>query len=150
MVHTNLAENLTTNYYTWIPLPTIPQIIKQIPISTAKWLSKKWSTIEIFNSAKVEYENALENSGYHHSVKLSYIQTREKNRNIIEVETSSGLNDQIPKTSLPTLQNVSWTYWTITSQNRINCTRYSTEIQWKLATHAQTISAVLSVHTTRN
>ena len=65
----------------------------------------------MFNSAKVEYENALENSGYH-SIKLNY--------------------------------------WTITSQNRIDCTRYSTEIQRKLASPVQTISPALSVHTTRN
>ena len=63
-------------------------MIKQITISTAKRLSKNSSTIEIFNSAKVEYENSLENSGYN-SVKLNYTQTREnkpkynRSRNII-------------------------------------------------------------------
>ena len=65
-----------------------PQIIKELPTSTAKRLSKNSSIIEIFNSAKVEYENALENSGYH-SIKLNYTQTKEnkskhnRSRNII-------------------------------------------------------------------
>ena len=64
------------------------QIIKELPTSTAKRLSKNSSSIEIFNSAKVEYENALENSGYH-SIKLNYTQTKEnkskhnRSRNII-------------------------------------------------------------------
>ena len=53
-----------------------PQIIKELPTSTAKRLSKISSSIEIFNSAKVEYENALENSGYY-SIKLNYTQTKE-------------------------------------------------------------------------
>ena len=53
-----------------------PQIIKHLPTSTTKRLSKNSSSIEIFNTAKVEYENALENSGYH-SLKLNYTQTRE-------------------------------------------------------------------------
>ena len=66
----------------------LSQIIKQLPTSTAKRLSKNSSSIKIFNSAKVEYENALENSG-HHSIKLNYTQTREnkskhnRSRNII-------------------------------------------------------------------
>ena len=42
----------------------------------SKRLSKNSSSVEIFNSAKVEYENALENSGYH-SIKLNYTQARE-------------------------------------------------------------------------
>ena len=50
--------------------------IKQIPISIAKRLSKNLSSIEIFNSVKVEYENALERCRYH-SVKLNCTQTRE-------------------------------------------------------------------------
>ena len=74
------------------------QIIKQLPTSTAKRLSKNSSSIVIFNSAKVEYENALENNGYY-SIKLLYTQTRETNRNITEVETSSGLIRHIAKTS---------------------------------------------------
>ena len=66
----------------------LPQIIKQLPTSTAKRLSKNSSRTEIFYSANVEYENALENRG-HHSIKLNYTQTREKkskhnrSRNII-------------------------------------------------------------------
>ena len=56
-----------------------PQIIKQIPTSTAERLSKNPSSVEIFNSAKVEYENALENSGYH-SIKLNYTQTARENK----------------------------------------------------------------------
>ena len=45
---------------------------------TVKRLFRNSSSIEIFNSAKVEYENALENSGYH-SFKLNFTQTRKKN-----------------------------------------------------------------------
>ena len=63
------------NYCTLIPPPTIPQIIKQLRISKVKRLSKNSSSIEIFNSAKVEYENALENSGYH-SLKSNFTKTR--------------------------------------------------------------------------
>ena len=72
---TNLTGNLTINYCTLIPPPTIPQIIKQLRISKVKRLSKNSSSIEIFNSAKVEYENALENSGYH-SLKSNFTKTR--------------------------------------------------------------------------
>ena len=53
-----------------------PQIIKQLLTATAKRLSKNSSSIVTFLSAKVEYGNALKNSGYH-SVKLNYTQTRE-------------------------------------------------------------------------
>ena len=53
-----------------------PQILKQLPTSAAKRLSKNSSSLEIFNSAKVGYENTLENSGYS-SINLSYTQTRE-------------------------------------------------------------------------
>ena len=80
--------NLTINYCTLIPPPTIPQIIKQLRISKVKRLSKNSSSIEIFNSAKVEYEIALDNSGFH-SIKLNYTQTREnkskhyRNQNMI-------------------------------------------------------------------
>ena len=90
MVRKNFTENQTIDYCTLIHPPTIPpQIIKQLPISTAKRkFSKNSSSIEILNSAKVEYENAFENSAYH-SVKLNYTQTRgnkpkhKRSRNII-------------------------------------------------------------------
>ena len=36
-----------------------PQILKQLPTSTAKRLSKNVSSVEVLNSAKVEDENAL-------------------------------------------------------------------------------------------
>ena len=58
----------------------LPQIIKQLPTSTAKRLSKNSSSIEIFNSAKVEYENASIYSGYH-SIKPNYTQARENKSN---------------------------------------------------------------------
>lgn len=41
-----------------------PQIIKQLPSSTAERLSKHSSNEEIFNSSKLEYEKALKESGY--------------------------------------------------------------------------------------
>ena len=77
MVRKNFTENQTIDYCTLIHPPTIPpQIIKQLPISTAKRkFSKNSSSIEILNSAKVEYENAFENSAYH-SIKLNFTQTR--------------------------------------------------------------------------
>ena len=56
--------------------PHPKKYIKQIPISIAKRLSKNLSSIEIFNSVKVEYENALERCRYH-SVKLNCTQKRE-------------------------------------------------------------------------
>ena len=90
MVRTNFTENQTIDCCTLLHPPTIPpQIIKQLSISTAKRkFSKNSSSIEVLNSAKVEYENALENSGYH-SIKLNYTQTKEnkpkhnRSRNII-------------------------------------------------------------------
>ena len=119
----------------------------QLPTSTAKRLYSNLSSIEILNPAKFEYENALENSGFH-SIKLKY--TQGKTNQNIKVKTSSGLTHHIAKMSLPTSQNVPWTYWTITSQNVTNWESYSTEIKWKLATSVQKISPALSVHTTRN
>ena len=35
-----------------------PQILKQLPTSTAKRLFKNLSSVKVFNSAKVDYENA--------------------------------------------------------------------------------------------
>ena len=108
MVHTNLNRKTNTSLLcvnTSFNHP--PQIIKQLPpTSTAKRLSKHSSSIEIFNSTEVEYENALENSGYH-SIKLNYYKQWKTNRNLTEVEISSGLTYHIAKTPLPTLQNVS-------------------------------------------
>ena len=71
MIHTNSTENLRIIYCRLVPPPTkLPQIIKQLPTSTAKNFSKNSSSIEIFNYMKVEHEIALENSGYH-SIKLN-------------------------------------------------------------------------------
>ena len=67
-----LYDNTSSNH--------LPQIIKQLPTSTAKRLSKNSSSIEIFKFAKVEYENASVNSGYH-SIKPNYTQTRENKSN---------------------------------------------------------------------
>ena len=47
-----------------------PQIIKQLPNSISERLSKKSSNQEVFNTAKVEYEDALKKSGY--NVDLKY------------------------------------------------------------------------------
>ena len=41
-----------------------PQIIKQLPNSISERLSKNSSNQEVFNTAKVEYEDALKKSGY--------------------------------------------------------------------------------------
>ena len=88
MGHENLTEDRTILYVNLLYVNTSsnhpPQVVTQLPTLTDKRLSKNSSSIEIFNSAKVEYEIALENSGYH-SIKLSYTQTREnkskQNRN---------------------------------------------------------------------
>ena len=53
----------------------VTEIIKHLPTPKPKRLSKNLSSIQIFNSVKVEYENASENSGYN-SIKLNYTQTR--------------------------------------------------------------------------
>ena len=47
-----------------------PQIIKQLPNSISEKLSKNSSNQEVFNKAKVEYEDALKKSGY--NVDLKY------------------------------------------------------------------------------
>ena len=47
-----------------------PQIIKQLPNSISERLSKNSSNQEVFNTAKVEYEDALKKSGY--NVDLKY------------------------------------------------------------------------------
>ena len=52
-----------------------PKIIKNLPTLTAKRLSKYWLSVKIFNFAKVEYENNLENSWYH-SINLNHTKTR--------------------------------------------------------------------------
>ena len=47
-----------------------PQIIKQLSNSISERLSKNSSNLEIFNTTKVEYEDALNKSGY--NVDLKY------------------------------------------------------------------------------
>ena len=56
-------SNGTYKPYRKTPLTIRPQINNQLLTSTAKRLSKNASIIEIFNCAKDEYGNALENSG---------------------------------------------------------------------------------------
>ena len=63
-----------------------PQIIKQLPNSISERLSKNSSNQEVFNTAKVEYEDALKKSGY--NVDLKYTDNKSekpktRKRNII-------------------------------------------------------------------
>ena len=64
-----------------------PQVIKQLPDSISERLSKNSSNEQIFNSTKVEYEEALNRNGY--TTKLEYNNqqsndsTRNRKRNII-------------------------------------------------------------------
>ena len=63
-----------------------PQIIKQLPNSISERLSKNSSNQEVFNTAKVEYEDALKKSGY--NVDLKYTNNKSekpktRKRNII-------------------------------------------------------------------
>ena len=83
----------------------------QLPTSTAKRLYSNSSSIEILNPAKFEYENALENSGFH-SIKLKYTQTREnkpkhKSQNIISFNPpySQNVITNITKCSLNLLDH---------------------------------------------
>ena len=55
-----------------------PQIIKQLPNSISERLSKNSSNQEVFNTAKVEYEDALKKSGY--NVDLKYSNNNQKNQ----------------------------------------------------------------------
>ena len=55
-----------------------PQIIKQLPNSISERLSKNSSNQEIFNTAKVEYEDALKKSGY--NVDLKYTNNKSEKR----------------------------------------------------------------------
>ena len=48
-----------------------PQIIKQLPNSISERLSKNSSNQEVFNTAKVEYEDALKKSGYNIDLKYT-------------------------------------------------------------------------------
>ena len=62
------------------------RIIKQLPNSIFERLSKNFSNQEIFNTAKVEYEDELKKLGY--NVDLKYIKnksekTKTPNRNLI-------------------------------------------------------------------
>ena len=121
----------------------LPQIIKQLRTSTAKRLSKNLSSTEIFNYAKVEYENALENSEYH-SINLNYTQITEnppkhnRSRNIIWFNPPHSQNviTNVAKRFLNLLD-----HYFPKSNKLLNCLRYSIEIQK---------SSALSVHTTRN
>ena len=48
-----------------------PQIIKQLPNSISERLPKNSSNQEVFNKAKVEYEDALKKSGYNRDLKYT-------------------------------------------------------------------------------
>ena len=74
MGHENLTEDRTILYVNLLYVNSSsnhpPQVVTQLPTLTDKRLSKNSSSIEIFNSAKVEYGIILENSGYL-SIKLN-------------------------------------------------------------------------------
>ena len=57
-----------------------PNIIKQLTKTISEWLSRNSSNIEIFNSSKLEYEDAVKKSGY--TEPLIYIPTRPPGRNL--------------------------------------------------------------------
>ena len=104
-----------------------PEILKQLPTSTAKRYSKNSSSVEIFNSWKVEYENPLKNSGYH-SINLNYTQTR-------EIKPKHNRSWNIIFFNPPHIQNII----TNVAKHFLNLLnhhfqKFSTEIQWKLAT----------------
>ena len=57
-----------------------PQIMKQLPNSTSERLSKNSSNQEIFNKAKVEYEDALKKLSY--NVDLKYTNNKSEKQNM--------------------------------------------------------------------
>ena len=57
-----------------------PNIIKQLTKTISEQLSRNSSSIEIFNSSKLEYEDALKKSGY--TEPLIYIPPRPPGRNL--------------------------------------------------------------------
>ena len=82
-----------------------PQIIKQLPNSIPERLSKNSSNEEIFNTTKVEYEDALKNFGY--NVDLKYInnksekpKTRKQNIIWLNPPFSKSVSTNVAKTFL--------------------------------------------------
>ena len=104
-----------------------PQIIKQLPNSISEKLSKNSSNQEVFNKAKVEYEDALKKSGY--NVDLKYTNNKSEKpktwkQNII---CFNPLFQQ-------TLQIHSFNWSQNISQEATSFTKFSTAIQLKSAT----------------
>ena len=59
-----------------------PNIIKQLTKTTSEQLSKNSSSIEIFNSSKLEHEDALKKSGHTEPLIYNYIPLRPPSRNL--------------------------------------------------------------------
>ena len=59
-----------------------PNIIKQLTKTTSERLSKNSSSVEIFNSSKLEYEDALKKSGHTEPLIYNYIPPRPPSRNL--------------------------------------------------------------------
>ena len=71
-----------------------PNIIKQLTKTISERLSRNSSSIEIFNSSKLEYKNALKKSGYMEP--SIYIPPRPPSRNLMEgKEKSCGLTHRL-------------------------------------------------------
>ena len=76
IVHT---RNLTISCFTSTHRQTIKlQIIKQLPNSISERLSKNSANHEIFNTAKVEYTDAVNKLGY--NVDLKYANNKSEKR----------------------------------------------------------------------
>ena len=104
-----------------------PQIIKQLPNSISERVSKNYSNQEIFNTAKVKYEDALKKSGY--SVNSKYTNNKSENEKP-ESETHYGLTQPLanPFQQMLQRQNI--------FQEATSFTKVSTAIQLKSATVA--------------
>ena len=110
-----------------------PQIIKQLPNSISERTSKNSSNQEIFNTVKVEYEDALKKSGY--NVDLKYTNNKSekpkiRKRNIIwfKPSFSKSVSTNVARTFLQLVTKI--------FQEATNFTKFSTAIQLKLATVA--------------
>ena len=99
-----LTKSQTIDFFTFISLSNHPpNVIKQVPNSIQRRLSKKLSNEEIFNTAKREYENALQVGS---KLILNTPKINDKNQKIA-LELLFGLTHHSPKQYPQMLQTFS-------------------------------------------
>ena len=110
-------------------------IIKQLTKTVSQRLSRNSSSIEIFNSSKLEYKNALKKSGY--TEPSIYIPPRPPSRNLMEgKEKSCGLTHRLMLMFQQTLPKHSYVLSTNILPVHTNLTKFLIETRLKSVTVA--------------